>query len=80
MPHMSSPQPLLDALDAKPLGNDRFEAPSIEYLWPRTFTANDLPLGVGNPQARYIASAQRCRVWTASYGGQKAMIDQPQRF
>jgi len=35
---MSSPlQTLLDALDAKPLGNDRFEARSIEYLRPRVF-------------------------------------------
>jgi acyl-CoA thioesterase len=35
---MSSPlQTLLDALDAKPLGDDRFEARSIEYLRPRIF-------------------------------------------
>ena len=35
---MSSPlQTLLDALDAKPLGDDRFEARSIEYLRPRVF-------------------------------------------
>jgi acyl-CoA thioesterase len=35
---MSSPlQALLDALDAKPLGADRFEARSIEYLRPRTY-------------------------------------------
>ena len=35
---MSSPlQTLLDALDAKPLGNDRFEARSIECLRPRVF-------------------------------------------
>ncbi len=35
---MSSPlQTLLEALDAKPLGDDRFEARSIEYLRPRVF-------------------------------------------
>ena len=35
---MSSPlQTLLDALDAKPLGDDRFEARSIEDLRPRVF-------------------------------------------
>jgi acyl-CoA thioesterase II len=35
---MSSPlQTLLDALDAKPLGDDRFEAHSIECLRPRVF-------------------------------------------
>jgi acyl-CoA thioesterase-2 len=35
---MSSPlQMLLDALDAKPLGDDRFEARSIEHLRPRVF-------------------------------------------
>jgi acyl-CoA thioesterase II len=35
---MSSPlQALLDALDAKPLGDDRFEARSIENLRPRVF-------------------------------------------
>jgi acyl-CoA thioesterase-2 len=35
---MSSPlQTLLDALDAKPLGDDRFEAHSIEHLRPRVF-------------------------------------------
>jgi acyl-CoA thioesterase II len=35
---MSSPlQTLLGALDAKPLGDDRFEARSIEYLRPRVF-------------------------------------------
>src|SRR5262245_11749981 len=37
-PHRSRPLPtLLDALDAKPLGNDRFEARSIEYFRPRVF-------------------------------------------
>src|SRR5262245_17083430 len=36
--HMSSPlQTLLDALDATPLGDDRFEARSIETLRPRVF-------------------------------------------
>src|SRR2546423_774213 len=35
---MSSPlQTLVDALDVKPLGDDRFEARSIEYLRPRVF-------------------------------------------
>src|SRR4029078_10034327 len=35
---MSSPlQTLLDALDVKSLGNDRFEARSVEYLRPRVF-------------------------------------------
>jgi hypothetical protein len=35
---MPSPlQMLLDALDTKPLGEDRFEARSIEYLRPRVF-------------------------------------------
>lgn len=35
---MSNPlQTLLDALDAEPLGDDRFEARSIEHLRPRTF-------------------------------------------
>jgi hypothetical protein len=35
---MSSPlQTLLDALDAKPLGEDRFQVRSIEHLRPRVF-------------------------------------------
>ena len=33
----SPPQTLLDALNAMPLGEDRFEARSIEYLRPRVF-------------------------------------------
>ena len=33
----SPPQTLLDALNPKPLGEDRFEARSIEYLRHRVF-------------------------------------------
>src|SRR5262249_34317501 len=47
--HMSSVlQTLLDALDAKPLGNDRFAARSIEYLRPRVFGGEPLAQGVAN--------------------------------